>query len=98
MHIATNVATRDLAHIRSGLAEEFERLAGKKLLITGGAGFLGYYLVQAPLYWNATASPDRRIQVTVFDNYIRGVPRWLQELRTDPNLHLVEHDITRPLP
>src|SRR5690606_35771083 len=74
------------------------RLAGKKLLITGGAGFLGYYLVQAPLHWNASLPADRRIDVTVFDNYIRGVPDWLEALRGDPHLHLVTHDIARPLP
>ncbi len=38
-------------------------MAGKRLLITGGAGFLGYYLVQAALHWNRTRASrgaDRR--------------------------------------
>lgn len=98
MNIATSVTAQDLEHIRSGLSAEIERLAGKKLLITGGAGFLGYYLVQAPLHWNEGAPPERRVHVTVFDNYVRGVPGWLEDLSGDPNLRLLKHDIARPLP
>jgi hypothetical protein len=35
--------TRDLDYICTNLREEFGRRAGHRLLITGGAGFLGYY-------------------------------------------------------
>jgi UDP-glucuronate decarboxylase len=34
----------------------------------------------------------------VFDNYSRGLPRWLIELEGDGNLTLVKHDIRNPLP
>jgi len=50
-------------------------------LITGGGGFLGYYLVQAALYWNDKRASGARIDVTVYDNYVRGVPEWLEALR-----------------
>ncbi len=59
-------------------------MAGSSLLITGGAGFLGYYLVQAALHCNRTqraADP-----VTVWDNFIRGVPDWLTALDGTPHL------------
>jgi dTDP-glucose 4,6-dehydratase/UDP-glucuronate decarboxylase len=90
------VVENDLAYIRSQLHEEFSRMSGKKLLIVGGAGFLGYYLVQSILYWNRHADPSLQISLTVFDNYIRGVPDWLNALRAE--LTLTEHDITSPLP
>lgn len=88
----------DLETICKDLSEEMSRMEGKRLLITGGAGFLGYYLVQAPIYWNRTRSPAKPIHVTVYDNYIRGVPEWLSELEGDPNLTLVTHDMCEPLP
>jgi UDP-glucuronate decarboxylase len=94
----TSVLQQDLDYISDGLHEELEQMRGNNLLITGGAGFLGYYLVQAPLYWNTQVDASRRIHVTVFDNYVRGVPAWLENLRENPYLTLVRHDITAPLP
>lgn len=97
MSNASQVVSNDLDYICSHLEHEFSHMAGKKLLIVGGAGFLGHYLVQAVLHWNTT-NGARAIALTVFDNYIRGVPDWLSALAADPNLRLVTHDITGPLP
>lgn len=88
----------DLDNICQDLSEEMARMEGKNLLITGGAGFLGYYLVQAPLHWNRTRSPAKPIRVTLYDNYIRGMPDWLSNLEGNPNLTLVTHDMCNPLP
>jgi len=88
----------DLDYACGCLASEFDAMAGGKLLITGGAGFLGYYLVQAALRWNETNGGRGKIAVTVFDNYLRGVPGWLESLSTDPQLEVVRQDMTEPLP
>ncbi len=92
------IVQQDLGYICDNLRDEFAIMAGKKLLITGGAGFLGYYLVQSVLFWNKTADDTQHIELTVYDNYMRGVPPWLTELAEDRNLILVRHDITNPLP
>jgi UDP-glucuronate decarboxylase len=92
------IVRADLGYICEQAHGEFRKLAGRRLLIAGGAGFLGYYLVQSALHWNATQLNSRPIAVTVLDNFVRGVPDWLQALRTNPALRLITHDITVPLP
>jgi nucleoside-diphosphate-sugar epimerase len=98
MNSAAEVTTTDLDQLASQLAEEFPKLSGKSVLIAGGAGFLGYYLVQAPLHWNRRFPSAAPIKVTVLDNFVRGVPAWLTSLEHDQNLRLLRHDITQPLP
>jgi nucleoside-diphosphate-sugar epimerase len=73
-------------------------MAGKRLLITGGAGFLGYYLVQAALHFNATAGRDQPIRVTVWDSFIRGRPTWLAALHGTRHLQVQSRDLIEPLP
>ncbi|MFI4860384.1 MAG: NAD-dependent epimerase/dehydratase family protein [Phycisphaerales bacterium JB063] len=94
-----DVTALDLEHLLRSLRQEFETMAGSSLLITGGAGFLGYYLVQAVLAWNRrAASPDQQIHITVYDNYMRGVPAWLTALEHEPTLTLCKYDVIKPLP
>jgi UDP-glucuronate decarboxylase len=94
---AQEVLDADFSTMSRQLAEEFSAMEGKRLLITGGAGFLGYYLVQSVLYWNDTRRPSTPIQVTVCDNYVRGLPAWIRPLAKHPAVTLLGHDITRPL-
>ncbi len=98
MIISQEVVGKDLEHICGNLKKELAYLSGKRLLITGGAGFLGHYLVQAVLHWNKKSGGVRNIDLTVYDNFVRGVPAWLANLKGDKNLTLIKHDITNPLP
>jgi hypothetical protein len=88
----------DLDYICANLKEEFGRMAGGRLLITGGAGFLGYYLVHAALHFNKGAAKGQPIDVTVWDNFIRGTPQWLTSLQGTPNFTMQRHDLIEPLP
>ncbi|MEM9841950.1 MAG: NAD-dependent epimerase/dehydratase family protein, partial [Pseudomonadota bacterium] len=97
MKTADQIVAEDLSNIGKRLEAEFSKMAGKKLLIVGGAGFLGYYLVQAPLAWNKV-SGQSPIDVTVYDNWMRGKPEWIEALQDDPNLTLETHDVTDPMP
>ena len=89
---------QDLDYICGNLTDEFGRMAGKSLLITGGAGFLGYYLVQAALHFNRTTGRDQPIRITVWDSFIRGTPAWLMALQGTPNLTTARRDLIEPLP
>ncbi|MEX0686544.1 MAG: NAD-dependent epimerase/dehydratase family protein [Balneolales bacterium] len=93
-----DVVNHDLKYITDSLKSEFEQMSGKRLLITGGAGFLGYYLIQSVLHWNKYAAANESIRVTVYDNYIRGVPAWLDSLEENENLELITHDVTERMP
>ena len=88
----------DLSSICDDLQAEFATMAGGRLLITGGGGFLGYYLVQSVLYWNRCRAGGAPIDVTVYENNTRGAPAWLEVLQSDDHLNLVAHDVTQPLP
>jgi nucleoside-diphosphate-sugar epimerase len=87
------ILARDLDYVVDCLRDELEEMAGTSLLMTGGGGFLGYYMVQALLRWNDQVEDPRRIDVTVFDNYARGVPGWLEALSRRDDLHLVRYDV-----
>ena len=58
---AAEVVRADLDDVLDAAGGELAQIAGKRLLVTGGAGFLGYYLVQVALAWNESADPGRRI-------------------------------------
>ena len=91
------IVEEDLARLTGRLDTVFRQLSGTELLITGGAGFLGFYLVRAPLAWNRANPGQDPVRVTVHDRFYRGIPRWLDELE-DPNLRLVERDVLAPMP
>lgn len=88
----------DLDHICDNLREEFGRMAGSHLLITGAAGFLGYYLVQGVLHFNRHEGRDQPIRVTAWDNFMRGTPQWLTALAGTPHLTIQRYDLIEPLP
>lgn len=95
---AREVVGQDLRYIVENLNEEFTRMAGKSLLVTGGAGFLGYYLVQSVLAWNSDASQGHEISLAVHDNYARGVPDWLEALKHESALTVTRRDVADALP
>ena len=61
----------------------------KKILITGGAGFLGSHLTEKLL--------KEGNEVLVVDNYFTGSKTNLEHLLPNPRLELMRHDVTFPL-
>jgi nucleoside-diphosphate-sugar epimerase len=98
MKNAAQVVREDSNYVCENLELEFKRLGGKKLLLTGGAGFLGYNFVNAIAGYNQTAEIGAKIAITIYDNFIRGMPQWLKAFEKDVHINVVRHDITAPLP
>ena len=94
---AQDVVKADLDFICGNLQQELSQMAGKNILMTGGAGFLGYYMVQTLTRWNQGVGRNEKVHLTVLDNFIRGVPQWING-HTGECCELLRHDITQPLP
>ncbi|HSW98840.1 MAG TPA: UDP-glucuronic acid decarboxylase family protein [Candidatus Saccharimonadales bacterium] len=65
-------------------------MAARKVLVAGGAGFLGSHLCAALL--------ARGDEVVCVDNLCTGRRKNIAALEADPHFTFVEHDITEPLP
>ncbi|ACL03352.1 UDP-glucuronic acid decarboxylase family protein [Desulfatibacillum aliphaticivorans] len=61
----------------------------KKVLVTGGAGFLGSHLCERLL--------DASCEVLCVDNFFTGSRQNVQHLTDNPRFELLRHDITFPL-
>ncbi|HEX8912449.1 MAG TPA: NAD-dependent epimerase/dehydratase family protein [Humisphaera sp.] len=95
---AAAVVRADLDAICTNAADELAAMSGHGVLVTGGAGFLGYYLVQAMAHWNARNPGREPIRVTVWDNFSRGLPGWLSSLAETKAVTLRKQDLREPLP
>jgi UDP-glucuronate decarboxylase len=61
----------------------------KRVLVTGGAGFIGSHLCKYLL--------DRGEYVICIDNFFTGRMENIAELRANPNFEIIRHDITQPI-
>src|SRR3989344_4038734 len=87
----------DIAEVGRGLGDEAHKLAGKTVLISGGSGFLGKYLIGALCYLNDTTfkTPCRIISV---DNFITGSPHPHFNYKGRDDVLEVWGDVSQPLP
>ena len=97
MKLAREIEKLDQDYILDNLKEEFLKLSNSTVLITGGAGFLGFYFVKSILYWNDN-NPDNTISLIIYDSFIRGTPIWLQKMSQREDIIVNKHDITKKLP
>ncbi|WP_295560388.1 UDP-glucuronic acid decarboxylase family protein [uncultured Sphingomonas sp.] len=61
----------------------------KRILVTGGAGFLGSHLIDRLL--------DRGDEVLCVDNFFTGSKRNIEHLHDNPRFELMRHDVCFPL-
>ena len=61
----------------------------KRILVTGGAGFLGSFLCERLL----AAGND----VISLDNYFCGSKKNIEHLKNNPHFEAIRHDVTQPI-
>ena len=61
----------------------------KRILVTGGAGFIGNHLCRRLL--------NEGNFVICLDNFFTGLKRHVEDLLDNPNFELIEHDIVEPI-
>ena len=63
----------------------------KRILVTGGAGFLGSFLCEKLL------QDDKKNEVIALDNYFSGSKRNIEHLLSNPRFEAIRHDVTQPI-
>lgn len=72
------IITQDLERIYNGLTEaERGRMKDATILLTGGAGFLGFYFIHFLTHYQEQLGIKK---VICLDNFLMGSPLWLQKL------------------
>lgn len=66
-----------------------EAMVPKRVMVTGGAGFIGSHITERLL--------DQGHEVLVVDNYYSSTRRNLTHLLDHPNIEVMRHDVTFPL-
>lgn len=71
------------------------RFDGKKVLLTGGAGFLGSQLTHYFLRLNDKALFKHKCRLEIWDNFQRGIPTWLDNIKTRKDISIKDFDVTK---
>ena len=89
------IVEEDILAIADEIRKSAKKLEGKTLLISGGAGFIGSYVLATIQYLNDNYFKEK-CSVISLDNYITGSPRGLIPMKTDKNIKHIKHNIIKP--
>ena len=81
--------SQDVAEINERLKKEGITFEGKRILVTGGAGFLGSWVCDVLVKQNAYC--------ICLDNLTSGQPKNIIHLMKEDNFRFINHDITYPI-
>lgn len=87
---------RDAKEVAANLGDRVQRFAGKRILVTGAAGFLGAQFVHFFLGLNESGVLSAPCRVDAWDTFSRGVPEWLAALEGRPDITWQQRDVCQP--
>lgn len=90
------VIRQDIKKIIKDIRKEVARLEGRTLLISGGAGFLGSYIIGV-IYELNKKKLKKPCKVISIDNFITGKKRRIIEEINDESFVFINADVTKPL-
>lgn len=86
------IIEEDIENIAKDLEQYKDNFSGRTFLITGGAGFLGHYIVLTLDYLNRNIL-DNPSKVIVLDNFITALR---DSFDGDKNVNIIKHDVSKP--
>lgn len=93
----SKIINKDLNEIIVGMGNDVKKLEGKTVLISGGSGFIGSYIVAAINELNRQKL-SKKCTVISLDNYISGKKNRLVGLDIDKKyIKLIKADVTKPV-
>lgn len=95
-----DIVIEDIKNIAKSLENEAGVLSGRTVIVGGGAGFLGTYIVRTLIALNKNFL-SKPCKIYVLDNFITGKYNLTLDSKDpnslDPNVEFIEHDIRQPL-
>ena len=89
----SRIMEEDIKTIALGIGHDANKLSGKTLLITGGAGFLGNYFLLTLDFLNRHIL-EKPCKIISLDNFITGLK---YSIEYSENFKAIKHDVTIPL-
>src|ERR1039458_6755599 len=87
--------TDDARRVMAELGPLNQRFAGKTILLTGAAGFLGSHFIHYFLALNDATRAGQPCRLIAWDNFSRGLPAWLEAIPPRPDLLCETRDIVQ---
>jgi UDP-glucuronate decarboxylase len=86
----------DILHIVNSIEKDSKKLENSTILISGGAGFLGSYIIAVIDYLNKKEF-KKPCKVISIDNFITGKKRGLFGIFDEENITYIKSDIKKPI-
>jgi len=89
---------RDAQEVIATLGVQNQRFSGKVILLTGATGFLGSQFVHYFLQLNRSGLLDQPCRLVAWDNFSRGVPDWIENLREASHFRIEKRNVVERAP